>query len=737
MTLLIRIILLLGIASLPANFGFAETAPKANALPEEKQAIRITADHMVQEGDTDIVKARGNVVIRFKDSVLHADKVKVNNKTGVGEAKGHVLLTSKDGTLIKADRSRFNMKSKHAKAFDVVGKFKSEDEQKRPLDYYFKGKEIKKVGPNQYRLKDSYLTTCSGKVPDWSFEAKNMDVIKKDRALFSRGVFRIRDVPILYLPLGYLPINKDRKSGFLIPKFGLSNTDGITFKPIYFWAINDHSDATLAVEYLEKRGVRPSLEYRYIPSKKTSGEFRGVMLKDRSTGGLFYKVDWRHDQVFKNKARFKAKLDLQSEDNFNKTFEDNTSLRTRRNTDSFATLNKSWTNSTLEVLTRFRDSTQDGNDSTFGQLPQVTYQHQRQPIGQSSFQFNQETSYTHFLLDLNPAPATDDTFQVHRFDFHPQISRPIPITPWLNFTPTLGVRETVYSKGLESSTSTVRTGSFSRESIDVNGAMEGPKINKIYFSKEKIRGKSKTKIKHVIQPRVSYDFIPDIDADDRKKIRVIDGIDSINQTSIITYSLTQRLLKKVVGGKENGQIKDILRFDISQSFDFNKDTQPISTTNDGKAFSDLRFDLNSRLTDALLLNMDATYDIFDKELETLNFEIGVKPVKDLSLFVERRFISNQSTFSLGSIYWAFKKGWQVQATTRYDELSQKFLENDLSLLYDNSCKCWGFSLDFINRNIISGGVDRQENKFLFTLTLRGIGTEGIGDKTLQHIHRRF
>jgi len=733
MTLLIRIILLLGIASLPASFGFAETVPKANSLPEENQPIRITADHMVQEGDTDIVKARGNVVIRFKDSVLHADKVKVNNKTGVGEAKGHVLLTSKDGTLIKADRSRFNMKSKHAKAIDVIGKFKSEDKKKRPLDYYFKGKEIKKVGPDQYRLKDSYLTTCSGKIPDWSFEAKNLDVIKNDRALFSRGVFRVRDIPILYLPLGYLPINNDRKSGFLIPKFGLSNTDGITLKPVYYWAINDHSDATLGVEYLEKRGVRPSLEYRYIPSKKTKGAFRGVMLKDRSTGGLFYKIDWKHDQVFKNKARFKAKLDLQSEDNFNKTFEDNTSLRTRRSTDSFASLNKSWTNSTIDILTRFRDSTQDGNDNTFGQLPQVTYQHQRQPIGKSPFQFNQSTSYTNFLLDLNPALATDDTFQVHRIDFHPQISRPIPIAPWLTFTPTLGIRETFYSKGLESSTSTVRTGSFSREAIDVNGAMEGPKINKIYF----LSKKSKTKIKHVIQPRISYDFIPDIDVDDRKKIRVIDGIDSINQTSRITYSLTQRLLKKVGGRNGNAQIKNILRFDISQSFDFNKDTQPISATNDGKALSDLRFDLNSRLSDGFLLNMDATYDIFDKELETLNFEVGIKPVKGLSLFVERRFISNQSTFTLGSIYWALKKGWLVQATTRYDELSNKFLENDLSLLYDNACKCWGFSLDFINRNIISGGVNRQENKFLFTLTLRGIGTEGIGNKSLQHIHRRF
>jgi LPS-assembly protein len=729
MTLLARIISFLLIAAFHTSTGFAQTP----ASPLAKEEINITADHMVQEGDSDIVKAWGNVVIRFEDRVLRADRVRINNKTGLGEAKGHVHLTSKDGTLIKSKRSLFNMKSKRAKAFNVVGKFKGVDEKKLPLDYYFKGKEIKKVAKDQYRLKDAYITTCSGKVPDWSFESENLDVIKDDRALFSHGIFRVKNIPILYFPLGYLPINKDRKSGFLTPRFGLSNTDGITFKPIYYWVIDDHSDATLGVEYLEKRGVRPDLEYRYTPSKHTKGEFKGVVLDDRSTGGLFYKVDWTHDQVFKNRARFKAKLDLESEGNFNKTFADNTNLRTRRNTDSFASLNKSWSNSTLDILTRFRDSTQDGNDDTFGQLPQITYQHQRQPIGKSSFQFNQETSYTHFLLDLDPTPATDDTFRVHRFDFHPQISRPIPIAPWLAFTPTLGFRETVYSKGLVSSTSNVRTGSFARESIDINGALAGPRINKIYFA----GGKQDTKIKHVIEPRVSYDFIPNIDKRDRRKIRVIDGIDSVSQTSLVTYSLTQRLLKKEAVRDGNAQTIEILRFDISQSFDFIKDTQPISAINDGRPLSDLRFDLNSRLTDALLFNIDATYDIYDTEIETLNFEVGVKPVRELSLFVERRFIINQSTFLLGSLDWALNKGWHILATTRYDELAEKFLENDLTLRYDNPCKCWGFSLDFINRNIITGNVDRQENKFLFTLTLRGIGTEGVGTKNLNHIHRGF
>jgi len=736
MTLVYKVILFLWIAFLPADIGFAQTVPSADPVPREKKAINISADQMVQEGETDIIKARGNVVIRFEDRVLHADQVKVNQKTGLGEAKGHVLLTTKDGTLVKSRRSIFNMKSKYVKSSNVIGKFKAKDEQQILQNFYFKGKEIKRFSPVHYKLKDAFLTTCTGNVPHWSFEAKKMDVIKEDRALFTRGVFRVKNIPILYLPIGYIPLQNERKSGFLIPEYGSSNTDGLSFKPIYYWVINEYSDATIGVEYLEKRGIRPDIEYRYTPSKNTKGKFKAVMLNDRSTGGLFYKVDWNHDQVFKNNARLKGKLDLQSNDNFNKTFANNTTVRTRRNTDSFASFNKSWSNSTLDVLLRYKTSTQDGRDDLFAQLPQITYQNQRQPIGKSSFFFNQQTSYSAFLLDLNPDPFADDQFQIHRFDFHPQISRPIPITSWLAFTPTLGVRETFYSNGIKPSTINKRTGYFSRELFDLNGILDGPKINKIYFP----GGKGNTKIKHVIEPRVSYDFIPDIDVDNRNKIKIIDNIDSIESTNKFTYSLTQRLLKKVGGQNGNGKTTEILRFDVSQSYDLNKEKRVISPLNNGSAFSFLRFDLDSRLTDALLLNIDGRYDIFKGDIKTLNLEVGIKPVESLSLFVSRRLIDQsptRSTFILGSLYWAFKKGWQFQASTRYDELTKTFRENNVSLLFDDPCQCWGFSTDFISRDIITGGIRRQETKFLFTLTLRGLGTEGIGDQNQKFIHRRF
>ena len=204
----------------------------------------------------------------------------------------------------------------------------------------------------------------------------------------------------------------------------------------------------------------------------------------------------------------------------NRNFSDNSSQRTRRNTDSHATLTKTWDNNhTLGILTRFRDSTQDSSDQTFAELPRITYKFPKYALGDSddsNFYINLDTSFTSFLTDLNSNPDVDDDFSVQRFDFHPQISYAMKIAPWLSFTPTLGIRETIYSKGLNAANNNKRLDFFTRESFDVSAAFEGPRIEKIF----NLKYKHIPKVKHLIEPRLTYSFIPDLDEIDREKIKV-------------------------------------------------------------------------------------------------------------------------------------------------------------------------------------------------------------------------
>jgi len=704
-----------------------------------KQDVFLTADHMTHDNARSLIWAWGKVVIHIDDRVIHADKVKVNSKTGNGEASGHVIITRSDGTNLNAKRTRFNIHNQQGRIFETRGRLGE--------DYYIKGKEITRYSKTHYKAQKGQITTCEGLLPDWLFEAEYMDIEMGDRVYFTNGIFKVRDIPILYFPVGYLPINQERKSGLLTPSWGNSSTEGVTFNNAYYWAINGHSDATFGLDYTEQRGFRPSIEYRYTPNSHTAGYFNASFIDDKITGSTFWKVDAIHEQTLPDDFEFKGKLDLESEE-FNRNFNDSTSARARRNSDSHATVTKSWRSSSLDILTRYRDSSQANNDQTFAQLPQITYRTHTQPIGETDFFFTQDSSFTSFLTDLNTSSDVDDNFSVQRFDFHPRVSRTIQIAPWLNLTPTLGLRETIYSKGLDA-TDNKRQDFFTRESFDVSASLEGPRFEKIF----ELKNKYVPKIKHLIEPRISYNFIPDIDEKDRGKIKVFDGIDTVNRQSSLTYSLTQRLLqkeleekkpgeKKKPGEEDNFNTREALRFDISQTVDLIEATGAESSENK-RPFSDLRFDLDSRLHDNLMLNFDATYDVHEGFLKSFNTEAGVKPLDALYLYFTRRFskssaIADSSTFILGTVDWTINKNWKMQASTRYNETEDKFQENNFSLLYDNPCKCWGFNFDMVEReSLVQVLGNERETKFLLGITLRGIGSLKKGNIGEDLIHRKF
>ena len=709
-----------------ADTPITHPSEKAIDQPTRKKNF-LTADHLTHDYKRDITWAWGKVVIQFDNRTPQADKVKVNNKTGNGKAIGNVIITQNDGTRLRGNKALFNTNNEQGRMFETRGRLGK--------SFYIKGKDITRYSETHYKVKKGHLTTCEGSLPDWLFEAESMDIVVGDRALFTKGVFKIRDIPILYFPVGYIPIAQDRKSGFLMPSFGNSDTDGVTFNNTYYWVINGHSDATFTLGYQGKRGFNPGIEYRYTPNAVTKGSIIASYIDDKVTRSTFWKVDAVHKQEFPNKFKFDGILDLES--GFGRNFSNNSSQRTRRNTDSHATLTKTWdNNSTLDILTRYRDSSEDSNDQTFAELPRITYKFPKYALGDSddsNFYINLDTSFTSFLTDLNSNPDVDDDFSVQRFDFHPQISYAMKIAPWLSFTPTLGIRETIYSKGLNAANNNKRLDFFSRESFDVTAAFEGPRIEKIF----NLKNKYIPKVKHLIEPRLTYSYIPDLDEIDRGKIKVLDGIDSVNRQSQVTYSLTQRLFQKELEKEDDFSPRQVLRFDISQTFDMIEATGK-EKSEDKRPFSDIRFDLDSRLTDAFGFDADTTFDIYDNVFEAWNFEIGVKPVDSLFLSLERRYVRRGDVFTIASLDWAMKKGWRLQASTRLDEKTDTNRENHLTLVYDDPCRCWGFNFDFVKRNNFrAGGTGLNETKFYLGITLRGLGKIKTAEQDLVKLHRTF
>jgi LPS-assembly protein len=728
MNLIIKLILLLSLVfTLTGEVCAQEISPLNSKIStsQDNDPILISADHIIQGNKKGSVIAWGRVKVKHKNKTLWADKVLINNKTGIGKARGHIIIERADGSRVKAKETLFDLKSKRGKIYESKAILA---DQKR-----ITAKKIETLSANHLVLDDATLTTCKGALPAWKIEAKHIDIKEGNRALFTNAVFKVNNFPVLYMPIGYIPMDTTRKSGFLIPTLGWSKIDGILFDQRYFWAINRWSDATIGTKRL-LGGWQHSLDYRYVRSNNTQGMINGKLYKDNLTGKTLWKGGARHTQELPNNFKFKGSLDLESQQSLNQVVNNNVEKRTRRNTESYASINKRWENSSIDILTRYRESTDFTQDNTFGELPKITYKVQQTQIGDTPFYFNLDTSAAWFVTDLKTQKEEDFMFKTSRLDFHPQLTVPLALAPWLSMTSIIGARETLYGRGLTTTDSEYKkTSGFTRESFDFRSIIQGPKINKIYHLKN-----SPEKIKHLLEPRFTFNYVPDMDQKDRLKIRTFDRIDTIGTAAnSITYEFGQRLLKKIKTGASRFETKQILRFNISQTYNIREARRKKHTGQDRLPFSDLFFDLDSRPIESIIINTDSSYNFKTNLINSFNFEAGVKPVENFWIIMERRWTRDRPSYIVGTLDLALKPNWRAQYSARYDESVSTFRENQFSLLYDNPCKCWGFSFDIIDRNLnVTTNERKDQTQFLWSIKLQGLGGFGSRDKG-KFLHRDF
>ncbi len=703
------------------------SSPAEAPSQEGREPVNLTADRMLHLVEKNLIKAEGHVVVTYGPRTVTADEIIVNTETGKGQAKGNVVMTAEKGTRFEADKAQFNVKGEKGRLFKVAGKLGDL--------YYITGEEVTKLSDNHYIAEDATLTTCEGEIPDWRIDVADADIILDDRAWFTGGVFRIKNIPIMYIPIGYVPILTERTSGLLTPRIATSSVDGETIAITYFWAINQWMDTTWGADFIEKRGIRARGEFRYAPSKTTYGQINGVFLDDNLTQNRFWKIDAIHRQHLPLGFKLNAKLDRTSRANFNQTFQDETEIRTRRSSDSYASLFRAWDNHSFDVLSRFQESEQNTLDETLGLLPTVTYKTQPMDLGFLNTYFDQEISYTHFYIDLDTSRTSDLKQSTQRFDFHPSLALPINIAPWLQLTPRVGYRETFYDKEIQVSAApvTVTEGdNFSREMIDVNVALEGPKFNRVFLEDDP----ESSSFKHVIEPRLQYDFIPDLDRNDRARIRVVDAIDAIEDVQQLSFFLVQRLLRKGPTSGKSAEVEQIARLEISQSYDLDEARGIITSGSERRPFSPLRFDLDSQISDYLFLNTDFTYNFYSDNMETWNIDTGIKLSQWIMLIFERREQDDQAASILGTLDVTLPKGWNAKYSLRYNEFTDTFLEHNARLTYNDKCMCWGFNIDYVDRNIFTGTEKTNETRFLFSISLKGLGDFGSSKKG-SFIHRSF
>jgi LPS-assembly protein len=563
--------------------------------------------HAVEQyNDGQVRHLRGHAEMENVNMLFRADEIDYNDDTGDVQARGNIYFEQFErNEKIWADHMEYNTKTEKGKFYDVRGTTAPRIDTRPGMltstnPYYFEGKWAERV-EGHYILYDGFLTNCRIPNPWWRLKGPRFNVVPQESAKAYRAVFLLRKFPLFYTPFFYKSLEKrPRRSGLLMPNIGHSSTRGYMFGVGAFWAINRSYDATYHVQDYTARGYAHHLELRGKPTDKADFDAILFGVQDRGLlesngergpkqGGITASVAGKADLGDGWTAR--GFINYLSSFTFREAFSDSFNEAVFSEVNSVAFLNKDWSTYTVDAVVEHRqdftsleitqtDPSGKQNTQTNAvvvkKLPEVDLSSRDHPVADDLpvwYSFDSSAgllsrSQPDFLCDSNPSSCqqvyNNDTQLLGRYqtsllntrmDFAPQITAALHLGDF-HLVPSVKVDETFYGETqgpYEDGFLRVLPSDFLRSAREFKVDLVAPSFGRVFNRKSWLGDK----VKHVIEPRATYEYVTGIGQDFNKVIR-FDQTDLLSNTNQVTFSLTNRLY-----AKRGDDVSEIFSWELS------------------------------------------------------------------------------------------------------------------------------------------------------------------------------
>lgn len=292
--------------------------PSAQTEPAPIPA-EFSADSMTYDRELGIVTALGNVEIMYGDRFLFANKVIYNQKTDVVIADGSVSLTDPSGKVLLGDKMEITGDLKDGVVYNIG--LVLEDHSR------VAGSGARRSNAQITEISNAVYSPCElceedpTAAPLWQLKAVRV-IHDSDKKLISYrdAWLELFGVPVAYTPyLSHPDPTVKRKSGLLAPSFSNSSDLGFRLQTPYFWAIDEHEDATITPMLATDGGQGITSQYRRNFRKgflKTDASF---VVNDDAEGERGY-IDF--ESAYHINRTWRAGLDLEgtSDDTYTRRY---------------------------------------------------------------------------------------------------------------------------------------------------------------------------------------------------------------------------------------------------------------------------------------------------------------------------------------------------------------------------------------------------------------------------------
>jgi LPS-assembly protein len=664
-------VLLAGITAGSPEYALPETLPK-------KIPVTVTADKLDYDRTADVYTALGHVVIEQEGVRLEAEKVVMDNKTGEALAEGNVYLQDK-GHVVHAEKLRINLSTRE-------GVVTRGEMFMKVNNYHLKGDLIERRSESVYYVEQGEFTTCDEQ--DWTIRADTMNIDMERYATGSGVSFTMGGVPVFYTPYFLFPVR--RQSGFLIPEAGYGSHEGFFAENAFFWAISDSKDLTVYSDYRTRVGHGTGLEYRYNNSRESMGQAYAKFWDMYHTDESRWEFRFRHGEEFAEDLSARADINLVSDERYYHDLDRKLEMRSQPYLDSNVFYVERWNTASLYLLGQYSTDLTQNNEKTVQKLPELRYTIFEENIAGPAH-LNFEGSATSFY--------SEETGGARRVDFNPQLSAAFG-SGGLNATPRAGFRATFYDRSAVVGEPAERK--FFYAGMDLNA-----RLSRVFGSDE---GAGIGRVRHSIEPTVSYTYIPHVEQADFPQFDSLDSVTAQNSTSV---AVINRLTAHYRETRDSANFTtfDLMVFRVSQSYDLNA----ARSDTGARSRSDILAELSVQTPKLLSLTASGAFDPSTRVMTSRT--VGAVFTKDsLSLSLSEQFLRDPATqFLIGGTGIKIGK-WDLGAQWWRDLENKKTTQEDYRAHY--ASQCWGVGFSYV--------VKPGETQFVATLDLKGIGGKKFG-----------
>lgn len=683
----------------------------AEELPITIKAVTLSYD---KSGEN--LVAQGSVEIEQGSRLLKADHVRINIQTKDAEAKGNVEL-NENGDVLTCDAFNINLDTQLGRVENARLFIKQDN-------IHITGKDIRKLGINTYEIRKGTVTTCDTESPAWRIEAGKINITIDGYATVENSTFRIKKIPVAYLPFAILPIKTTRQSGFLFPELSHSSRKGVEFNNSFFWAVSENTDSTIWLDAATKKGLGTGLEYRFRLKEDSWGKLYGYYADESDN---YFDDEYRDERDRKHKrgylnftgehyftpdAYVKAQAsyvtdrefygDYRKEVRRSSTDMDKTSIGSRPYDESVVFFNRNWDWCNLLVNTQYYKNLDSSDHSIAQPVPELAFSTMRAPLSDTMFFYKFDTSYTYFYRDKGR--------KGNRFDAYPRISLPLNRDGWLKFDTEVGMRAVAYK--VENDRGVNETTIF--PTID-------SRLSADFVRVYALNGKLLQKLRHSLEPGLFYQYTA---SDDQNDTPYFDAPDNFYKMHRVGYYLKNRFAGLFTSPTGDYEEDELGYFIIGHAYNISHPTEGFYNDGDrdrdgSDIFSDLRVSLGRRM----YFRAKAAYSPYDHRLRY--FKSLITWSNSLDQHFSFGYVDEMDRFEGWRIRGRFKILTSLYAffNVRHNNNSDDKLDSEYGLDYFS--QCWGSRLSLETRSASAGR--RSETTFSYKFYLRGLGNDPKGN----------